>query len=43
MQVETRLSRLPGGDMTNPLLNTSLSKEQWVCSQACHQFIIHHI
>lgn len=28
-EVETRLSRLPGGDMTNPLLNTSLSKEQW--------------
>ncbi|XP_041664871.1 protein FAM98B [Cheilinus undulatus] len=28
-EVESRLARLPCGDMTNPLLNTSLSPEQW--------------
>ncbi|XP_070762362.1 protein FAM98B isoform X2 [Enoplosus armatus] len=28
-EVESRLTRLPCGDMTNPLLNTSLSSEQW--------------
>ncbi|XP_070762363.1 protein FAM98B isoform X3 [Enoplosus armatus] len=29
-EVESRLTRLPCGDMTNPLLNTSLSSEQWM-------------
>lgn len=28
-EVESRLARLPCGDMTNPLLKTSLSPEQW--------------
>uniref|UniRef100_A0A3B4F2N0 Uncharacterized LOC102198432 n=1 Tax=Pundamilia nyererei TaxID=303518 RepID=A0A3B4F2N0_9CICH len=30
MQVSERLSRLPSGDMTKPLLSTSLSSEQWL-------------
>uniref|UniRef100_A0A3P8QEV2 Im:7138535 n=1 Tax=Astatotilapia calliptera TaxID=8154 RepID=A0A3P8QEV2_ASTCA len=30
MQVNERLSRLPSGDMTKPLLSTSLSSEQWL-------------
>ncbi|KAM6987233.1 protein FAM98B isoform 2-T2 [Tautogolabrus adspersus] len=29
-EVESRLARLPSGDMTNPLLSTSLSPEQWI-------------
>ncbi|TMS07026.1 Protein FAM98A [Larimichthys crocea] len=29
-EVEMRLARLPCGDMTNPLLNKSLSTEQWM-------------
>ncbi|XP_060902514.1 protein FAM98B isoform X2 [Labrus mixtus] len=29
-EVESRLARLPCGDMTNPLLTTSLSPEQWI-------------
>lgn len=29
-EVESRLARLPCGDMTNPLLNTGLSTEQWM-------------
>uniref|UniRef100_A0A669E9R4 Im:7138535 n=1 Tax=Oreochromis niloticus TaxID=8128 RepID=A0A669E9R4_ORENI len=33
MQVNARLSRLPSGDMTNPLLSSSLSSEQWVRCQ----------
>ncbi|XP_015235903.1 PREDICTED: protein FAM98B-like [Cyprinodon variegatus] len=28
-EVNSRYSRLPGGEMTNPLLSTSLSSEQW--------------
>lgn len=35
MQVKTRLARLPGGEMTDPLLNTSLSTDQWVGCQLC--------
>lgn len=35
-----RLARLPCGDMTNPLLNKSLSTEQWVCCPACSLYII---
>uniref|UniRef100_A0AAZ1Y0Q4 Im:7138535 n=1 Tax=Oreochromis aureus TaxID=47969 RepID=A0AAZ1Y0Q4_OREAU len=30
MQVNERLSRLPSGDMTKPLLSTGLSSEQWL-------------
>ncbi|KAM3616378.1 uncharacterized protein V6R79_016998 [Siganus canaliculatus] len=30
MQVKSRIANLPDGDMTNPLLNSSLSTEQWV-------------
>ncbi|KAM6933665.1 protein FAM98B [Xenentodon cancila] len=29
-EVKSRLARLPGGDMTNSLLNRSLSSEQWM-------------
>uniref|UniRef100_A0AAZ1XC81 Uncharacterized protein n=1 Tax=Oreochromis aureus TaxID=47969 RepID=A0AAZ1XC81_OREAU len=29
-EVNERLSRLPSGDMTKPLLNTGLSSEQWL-------------
>ncbi|XP_042338084.1 protein FAM98B-like, partial [Plectropomus leopardus] len=29
-EVESRLARLPSGGMTNPLLNRSLSSEQWM-------------
>ncbi|CAI5693798.1 unnamed protein product [Oreochromis niloticus] len=29
-EVNARLSRLPSGDMTNPLLSSSLSSEQWL-------------
>lgn len=35
MQVKTRLARLPGGEMTDPLLNTGLSTDQWVGCQHC--------
>ncbi|KAM9318087.1 protein FAM98C [Pholidichthys leucotaenia] len=29
-EVKLRLSQLPGGEMTNPLLNSTLSSEQWL-------------
>lgn len=29
-EVKTRLARLPGGEMTDPLLNTGLSTDQWM-------------
>lgn len=32
-EVKSRLVHLPGGDMTEPLLNTSLSSEQWTALQ----------
>ncbi|XP_073343640.1 protein FAM98C [Pagrus major] len=38
-EVETRLSRLPSGDMTNPLLNTSLSTEQWTQVKNINQLL----
>lgn len=39
MQVETRLAHLPGGGMTDSLLKTSLTTEQWVCHQVRFKFI----
>ncbi|MED6268939.1 hypothetical protein CHARACLAT_027984 [Characodon lateralis] len=36
-EVKFRLIRLPGGDMTNPLLNTNLSSEQWMKLQRINQ------
>ncbi|XP_037630249.1 protein FAM98B [Sebastes umbrosus] len=38
-EVESRLTRLPCGDMTNPLLNTSLSSEQWVQVKKINQVL----
>lgn len=35
MQVKTRLAQLPGREMTDPLLNTGLSTDQWVGCQSC--------
>lgn len=35
MQVKTRLACLPGGEMTDPLLNTGLSTDQWVGCHSC--------
>lgn len=35
MQVKTRLARLPRGEMTDPLLNSGLSTDQWVGCQSC--------
>lgn len=43
MQVEMRLARLPRGDMTDSLLKTSLTTEQWVCCQASFQFIMIYV
>lgn len=43
MQVEMRLACLPGGDITSPLLNASLSTEQWVSRQARFHFITTYI
>ncbi|XP_059186432.1 protein FAM98A [Centropristis striata] len=37
--VESRLSRLPCGDMTTPLLNSSLSSEQWVEVKKINQLL----
>ncbi|XP_027855085.1 protein FAM98B [Xiphophorus couchianus] len=36
-EVKSRLVRLPGGDMTNPLLKASLSSEQWMELQKINQ------
>ncbi|KAM9358836.1 protein FAM98A [Symphorus nematophorus] len=38
-EVESRLARLPCGDMTNPLLNTSLSTEQWMQVKKINQVL----
>ncbi|XP_070826997.1 protein FAM98B [Chaetodon trifascialis] len=38
-EVESRLARLPSGDMTNPLLNTSLSAEQWMQVRKINQVL----
>ncbi|XP_032357706.1 protein FAM98B [Etheostoma spectabile] len=38
-EVESRLTRLPCGEMTNPLLNTSLSSEQWVQVKKINQVL----
>ncbi|XP_035535247.1 protein FAM98B isoform X2 [Morone saxatilis] len=38
-EVETRLARLPSGDMTNPLLNSSLSREQWTQVKKINQVL----
>ncbi|XP_034723727.1 protein FAM98B [Etheostoma cragini] len=38
-EVESRLTRLPRGEMTNPLLNTSLSLEQWVQVKKINQVL----
>ncbi|XP_076591811.1 protein FAM98B [Chaetodon auriga] len=38
-EVESRLARLPSGDMTNPLLNTSLSAEQWMQVKKINQVL----
>lgn len=44
MQVKTRLARLPGGEMTDPLLNTGLSSDQWVGCHSCAPLdILHHL
>lgn len=39
MQVETRLAHLPGGGMTDSLLKTSLTTDQWVCHKVRFKFI----
>ncbi|KAM4742953.1 protein FAM98B [Anableps anableps] len=36
-EVKSRFVHLPGGDMTNPLLHTSLSSEQWLELQKINQ------
>ncbi|XP_045929927.1 protein FAM98B [Micropterus dolomieu] len=38
-EVESRLARLPCGAMTNPLLNTVLSPEQWMQVQKLNQVL----
>ncbi|XP_068575094.1 protein FAM98B [Cebidichthys violaceus] len=38
-EVDSRLARLPCGDMTNPLLNTSLSSEQWAQVKKINQVL----
>ncbi|KAF1394004.1 hypothetical protein PFLUV_G00022000 [Perca fluviatilis] len=38
-EVESRLTHLPCGEMTNPLLNTSLSSEQWVQVKKINQVL----
>lgn len=38
-EVESRLARLPSGDMTNPLLNTSLNAEQWMQVKKINQVL----
>lgn len=38
-EVESRLARLPSGDMTNPLLNKSLSSEQWMKVKKINQLL----
>ncbi|KAM4565765.1 protein FAM98B [Odontesthes bonariensis] len=38
-EVKSRLARLPGGDMTKPLLNTSLSSEQWIQVKKINQIL----
>ncbi|XP_039986723.1 protein FAM98B [Xiphias gladius] len=38
-EVESRLARLPGGAMIDPLLNTSLSSEQWMQVEKIDQFL----
>ncbi|XP_054457025.1 protein FAM98B [Anoplopoma fimbria] len=39
-EVESRLARLPSGDMANSLLNKSLSLEQWVQVQKINQVLL---
>ncbi|KAJ4935401.1 hypothetical protein JOQ06_016937 [Pogonophryne albipinna] len=38
-EVEARLTRLPCGEMTTPLLNSSLSSEQWVQVKKINQIL----
>ncbi|XP_034405208.1 protein FAM98B [Cyclopterus lumpus] len=38
-EVKSRLTRLPCGNMTNPLLNNSLSSEQWVHVKKINQLL----
>ncbi|KAK5868598.1 hypothetical protein PBY51_009598 [Eleginops maclovinus] len=38
-EVESRLTRLPDGEMTKPLLNSSLSSEQWVQIKKINQIL----
>lgn len=38
-EVESRLARLPCKDMTNPLLNTSLSTEQWMQTKKINEVL----